>query len=331
MRTCTLNTGGPMAPTQSTPETLEHIREMSFIVLLRKHFGDRPIDTLTVNDVCNALLEHALVHIETTGGPTERSVELDTVQAIDDDVRLLVPAWLCWYFRALPYARTDTALAVAIDAATDPGRQAWARRILRERTGLAIELQRTTQNAELTASLHIWYPRQPRDDCALVEFLAEELTLPIADLCDDLVIDTATLAGVPRDFADLFSVIPIRRDVRAITVAMANPMDHATIERLRLLTNCAVLVEVSSERDIDAAIERSYGPEDEDEHSWEELSTAAKLIPQKIDDTAGDPMCRAWTPSIECSPSPRTDRERSPPAASPGTSDGNPSEEPREE
>ena len=80
----------------------------------------------------------------------------------------------------------------------------------------------------------------------------------------DLRPDDDLIAAVPRHIAKRYKVIPVYKDVNALTVALSDPSDLDTIDSLpRLLKVDQVTVQVASEEDIDAALGRFYGGADD--------------------------------------------------------------------
>jgi general secretion pathway protein E/type IV pilus assembly protein PilB len=80
----------------------------------------------------------------------------------------------------------------------------------------------------------------------------------------DLRPEDDLIAAVPRHIAKRYKVIPVYKDGNALTLALSDPSDLDTIDSLpRLLKVDQVTVQVASEEDIDAALNRFYGGADD--------------------------------------------------------------------
>ncbi len=73
------------------------------------------------------------------------------------------------------------------------------------------------------------------------------------------VVDKQAVALVPRDFAEARSLLPIQRQAGTLRVAMANPLDLATIDELGRMTGKYIEVVHAPESDIADAIVLHYG------------------------------------------------------------------------
>ena len=72
-------------------------------------------------------------------------------------------------------------------------------------------------------------------------------------------IDDEVIAAIPRHIARKYRVVPIFRNENALTVAIADPSDLATIDSLTHLLNAEIVLQVASEPDIEAALGKYYG------------------------------------------------------------------------
>jgi type IV pilus assembly protein PilB len=71
-------------------------------------------------------------------------------------------------------------------------------------------------------------------------------------------VDTEVLKMVPENVARQFVLIPIDRVGDTLTVAMSNPLNQQAIEDLEMMTECNILVFVSTTTEIRTAIDRYY-------------------------------------------------------------------------
>jgi type IV pilus assembly protein PilB len=90
------------------------------------------------------------------------------------------------------------------------------------------------------------------------QFGAEMVNLSELRLTDDVI------NAIPRHIAKRYKVIPIYRNDGSLTVALTDPADLDTIDSLHHLLNQEIQVQVATEEDIDAAIDRYYGGAKED-------------------------------------------------------------------
>jgi type IV pilus assembly protein PilB len=73
----------------------------------------------------------------------------------------------------------------------------------------------------------------------------------------------SAIERVEYSVASTYKVMPIRWDGTTLTVAMANPLDMATLDDLRTLLGCEVQGAVSNEKDVQGAQQKYYRKEEE--------------------------------------------------------------------
>jgi general secretion pathway protein E len=120
----------------------------------------------------------------------------------------------------------------------------------------------TVHPAEVLASLGLGQagdPRFPLNERAIMQALAQHVGLPFLDL-DPLKID-AKLAPqlLSRPFARRHGALIIAADERTVTVAVADPLDHALIEALQTHVRREPHLVVSTPSDIQRLITDFYG------------------------------------------------------------------------
>ncbi|HYE07943.1 MAG TPA: GspE/PulE family protein [Planctomycetota bacterium] len=96
---------------------------------------------------------------------------------------------------------------------------------------------------------------QPED---VARALAEQYDMRFYDL-DTIDIPRNITELVPQALSIDKKVVPVGLNGRTLTVAMANPLDLETVDSLRFTTSLAIEVAVASERQIKAALEKSWG------------------------------------------------------------------------
>jgi len=90
------------------------------------------------------------------------------------------------------------------------------------------------------------------------EILALQRGLPLVDL-EDGGEDGRLFRLMPEEFWRRRAVVPLARRGGILTVAMEDPGDDETLDRLREATGSAVRPVVTGRRDVAAALERAYG------------------------------------------------------------------------
>jgi len=124
--------------------------------------------------------------------------------------------------------------------------------------GRALELQKSQGGALGTILVQMGLITKEQ----LMEALGEQFGMEVVDL-STLEVNKAAAERVERSVAVTYKVMPIRWDGTTLTVAMANPLNVATLDDLRTLLNCEVQGAVSNEKDIQEAHEKYYRQEEE--------------------------------------------------------------------
>jgi len=99
--------------------------------------------------------------------------------------------------------------------------------------------------------------RKVADEKAIIGCVAEEMNLPPIDLakCE---VDKAALELIPEDLAQYYTVLPIARIGKALTLAVANPFDILTLDDVKIVTGCELLPVVSSDVTVRKGIAKAY-------------------------------------------------------------------------
>jgi len=92
---------------------------------------------------------------------------------------------------------------------------------------------------------------------AFAEFLSQTYQVPALDL-DELEADEQSIELIPPEVATKFQVVPIKREGRVLTVAMANPDNIFAIDDIKFITGLEVRPVVATETAIKRAIDRFY-------------------------------------------------------------------------
>ena len=79
----------------------------------------------------------------------------------------------------------------------------------------------------------------------------------------ELRLDDEVISAVPRHIAKRYRVVPVYRHGNSITIALSDPSDLDTIDSLHHLLKAEVLINVATEEDIEAALNKYYGAADD--------------------------------------------------------------------
>jgi type IV pilus assembly protein PilB len=96
---------------------------------------------------------------------------------------------------------------------------------------------------------------------AFSEFLSQQYQVPAVDL-DDLEAEEHSVELIPSEVATKFQVVPISREGRVLTLAMANPDNIFAIDDIKFITGLEVRPVVATETAIKRAIDRFYDSAD---------------------------------------------------------------------
>lgn len=91
----------------------------------------------------------------------------------------------------------------------------------------------------------------------LLQALGEQFGMPAVRLAD-LTIPTEIINRVEYSVASTYQVIPIALENNTLTVAMADPLNIAVLDDLRMMLNCEVSGAVSNAEDVAAALRKYY-------------------------------------------------------------------------
>ena len=92
----------------------------------------------------------------------------------------------------------------------------------------------------------------------LTQFLSKKLMIPSVKAEDLENIDPALFRLIPRDMAQKYHVVPIKRERNTLSVALLDPTDFEVIAELRFITGYVIKPYVTSEARIQFAMERYY-------------------------------------------------------------------------
>lgn len=92
----------------------------------------------------------------------------------------------------------------------------------------------------------------------LTRFLSRKLNIPSLNTEELEAVDPNLFQLVPRDVAQKYQVIPIKRERNVLSVALLDPTDLELLDELRFITGCVIKPYIASEARIQFALERYY-------------------------------------------------------------------------
>jgi type IV pilus assembly protein PilB len=101
--------------------------------------------------------------------------------------------------------------------------------------------------------------------------LSEKLNIPIIP-CEKIEIDTELKNIIPKNIAEKYNIIPIKKEENVLTIAMADPLDYKAIDDISFMTRLKINTLMAYEWAIHKAIEQNYKT-DEPENVFDELRT----------------------------------------------------------
>jgi type IV pilus assembly protein PilB len=117
----------------------------------------------------------------------------------------------------------------------------------------------------------------------LSRFLSELYGVPSIDL-SNYVPDASIVKLIPGDVAGKFQVLPISRQGRRLTVAMANPSNIFALDDIKFITGCEVNPCVATESSIKKAIDKAYDSAATFESVMRGLDDEIEVIEDQMDD-----------------------------------------------
>src|SRR5204862_181896 len=113
------------------------------------------------------------------------------------------------------------------------------------------------------------------EETEISKMLARQYRMPAVDL-SRFEVDAKIIKLLPPDVAIKHTVLPLKREGRTLTVAIADPNNVTAIEDIKFITRCDVFPVIAGEYTIRNAIDRYY------QQSDAQLSTLPVLFGEKI-------------------------------------------------
>jgi type IV pilus assembly protein PilB len=99
------------------------------------------------------------------------------------------------------------------------------------------------------------------EETEVTKMLARQYRMPAVDL-SRFEVDPKILKLIPPDIAQKHTVLPLKREGRTLTVAIADPNNVAAIEDIKFITRCDVFPVIAGEYTLRNAIDRYYEQSD---------------------------------------------------------------------
>jgi type IV pilus assembly protein PilB len=124
---------------------------------------------------------------------------------------------------------------------------------------------------------------------AFAEFLSQTYNVPAVDL-DDLEADEHSIELIPPEVATKFQVVPIKREGRVLTVAMANPDNIFAIDDIKFITGLEVRPVVATETAIKRAIDRFYESADSLAEVMKDMQDDFEIVEEMDEDASAEAL-----------------------------------------
>lgn len=123
-------------------------------------------------------------------------------------------------------------------------------------------------------------------DVAYAEFLGKVYNLPVVNL-EKIEVGKECLTLIPAEVATKFQVLPLRREGRVLTVAMANPSNIFAIDDIKFITGLDVQPVVCGEAAIKKAIDACYDSADSLAAIMQGLEEDIEIVEEEEDEELG--------------------------------------------
>src|SRR5689334_22906655 len=99
------------------------------------------------------------------------------------------------------------------------------------------------------------------EETEVTKMLARQYRMPAVDL-SRFEVDAKILKMIPPDLAMKYTVLPLKREGRTLTIAIADPNNVAAIEDIKFITRCDIFPVIAGEYTLRNAIDRYYQQSD---------------------------------------------------------------------
>src|SRR5213595_3033288 len=99
------------------------------------------------------------------------------------------------------------------------------------------------------------------EETEVSKMLARQYRMPAVDL-SHFEVDAKILKLIPADIAVKYTVLPLKREGRTLTIAIADPNNVAAIEDIKFVTRCDIFPVIAGEYTLRNAIDKYYQQSD---------------------------------------------------------------------
>jgi type IV pilus assembly protein PilB len=124
-------------------------------------------------------------------------------------------------------------------------------------------------------------------EMAFAEFMGQVYNVPAVDL-EESETNVDVVALIPADVATKFQVVPVGREGRVLTVAMANPDNIFAIDDIKFITGLEVRPVVATESAIRRTIDRLYDSADSLASVMRDMEEDFEIVEDYDDDIAAE-------------------------------------------
>jgi type IV pilus assembly protein PilB len=135
-------------------------------------------------------------------------------------------------------------------------------------------------------------------EMAFAEFMGQVYNVPAVDL-ESIEVDPSAVNLIPADVATKFQVVPLKREGRVLTVAMANPDNIFAIDDIKFITGFEVRPVVATESAIKKSIDRMYDSADSLASIMGEIEEDFEIIEDEDEDLGIDDAQSADAPVVK--------------------------------
>jgi type IV pilus assembly protein PilB len=135
-------------------------------------------------------------------------------------------------------------------------------------------------------------------EMAFAEFMGQVYNVPAIDL-ETIEVDGTAVDLIPADVATKFQVVPVRREGRVLTVAMANPDNIFAIDDIKFITGFEVRPVVATESAIKKTIDRLYDSADSLASIMGEIEDDFEIVDDEDDDLGIEDTESASAPVVK--------------------------------
>ena len=135
-------------------------------------------------------------------------------------------------------------------------------------------------------------------EMAFAEFMGQVYNVPAMDL-ETCSVDETIVALIPSDVATKFQVVPVKREGRLLTVAMANPDNIFAIDDIKFITGFEVNPVVATESAIKKTIDRLYDSADSLASIMGEIEDDFEIVEEEDEELGIDEAQSADAPVVK--------------------------------